>query len=171
MSKRFQPFIQLYALCLLAFLVSFCVQPPDYPDEPVIEFVRLNKSSIAQGNSGARPDTLAVIFSFTDGDGNIGFDNDSIDVFLTDSRDDFINRFKLPVIPDQGSGNGISGEVTIKLPNTPFNICCTFPDGSTACQQNDKFPVDTFSYTIQIRDRDFNVSNKIQTDLVTILCN
>ncbi len=161
--------LSIVGLFLLAF--TGCVNPPDYPDEPEIEFVRLNQSAIAQGNIGALPDTLAVIFSFTDGDGNIGFENDSIDVFLTDSRDDFINRFKLPVVPDQGSGNGISGEVTIKIPNTPFNICCTFPDGSTACRPNEQFPVDTFSYTIQMRDRSGNFSNKIQTDLITILCN
>ncbi len=171
MIKRFLPVIKLHLIGIALLSLTYCVQPPDYPDEPVIEFVRLNKSSIAQGNAGARPDTLGVIFSFTDGDGNVGFESDSVDVFLTDSRDDFVNRFKLPVIPDQGSGNGISGEVTIKLPNTPFNICCTFPDGSTACQQNEKFKVDTFSYTIQMRDRDFNLSNKVQTDLITILCN
>ena len=160
-----------FSICLVGVLIVGCVNPPDYPNEPEIEFLQLNKPAIAQGNIGASPDTLAVMFSFTDGDGNIGFDNDSIDVFLTDSRDGFINRFKLPVVPDQGSGNGISGEVTIKIPNTPFNICCTFPDGSTACQPNDKFPIDTFSYTVQMRDRAGNLSNKIQTDLITILCN
>lgn len=167
--------LKAYSTLVIAtfFLLSFnsCVQPPDYPNEPVIEFLRLNKNAIAQGNAGARPDTLAVMFSFTDGDGNLGYNTDTLDIFLTDSRDGFITRFKFPVIPDQGSGNGISGEVTLRLPNTPFSICCTFPDGSPACQRNTKFPVDTFSYTIQIRDRNSNFSNKVQTDLVTILCN
>ena len=158
-------------LFLAALSFNACVQPPDYPNEPVIEFGRLNKNTIAQGNSGAFSDTLAVIFNFTDGDGNIGYEGDSIDVFLMDSRDDFINRFKLPVIPEEGSGNGISGEVTLKIPNKPFNICCTFPDGSSACQPNTTFPTDTFSYTIQIRDRSGTLSNKVQTDLITILCN
>lgn len=153
------------------FLFQSCVQPPDYPNEPIVEFLRLNKNTIAQGNTNASPDTLDVVFMFTDGDGDIGYEGDSIDVFLEDSRDGFINRFKLPVIPDQGSGNGISGEVTLKIPNTPFNICCTFPDGSTACQPNTMFPVDTFSYTIQIRDRTGTWSNKVQSELITILCN
>ena len=161
----------LIVIVAILFTLNGCVNPPDYADEPEIEFVRLNQTTIAQGNNGASPDTLSVIFSFTDGDGNIGYENDSIDVFLTDSRDDFINRFKLPVVPDEGSGNGISGEVTIKIPNTPFNICCTFPDGSSACQPNTQFPVDTFSFTIQMRDRAGNFSNQIQSDLITILCN
>lgn len=156
---------------LLVLIVSNCIQPPNYPDEPEIGFMSLNKSEIAQGNTGALADTLAVTFSYTDGDGDLGFDGDSIDVFLTDSRDGFVNKFKLPVIPDQGTGNGISGEITLRIPNKPFNICCTFPNGATACQPNTEFPTDTVSYMIQIKDRAGNLSNKVQTETLTILCN
>lgn len=156
-------------LLIVAFMYS-CVQPPNYPDEPIIEFLSLNKNAIAQGNGSADPDTLAVTFSFTDGDGDLGFEGDSIDVFLTDSRDNFVNRFKLPLIPDQGTGNGISGEITLKIPNTPFNICCTYPNGATACQPNAEFLTDTMSFKIQIRDRSDNYSNPIQTETITILC-
>ncbi len=150
---------------------SSCINPPDYPNEPVIEYLRVNKRTIAQGNTNAAPDTLAIIFGFTDGDGDIGFENDSIDVFMTDSRDGFQQLFKLPFIPEQGIGNGISGEITIRIPNRPFQICCTYPDGSTACQPNSRFPTDTFSFSIQIRDRANNFSNIIETEPITILCN
>ena len=159
------------ALVLLASFIASCIQPPNYPNEPVIEFLSLNQTSIAQGNGGATADTLAVLFSFTDGDGDLGNDGDSIDVFLTDSRDGFVNQFKLPLIPDQGTGNGISGEITLRIPNKPFNICCTFPNGATACQPNTEFPTDTLSYGITIKDRAGNESNKVQTDVITILCN
>lgn len=153
------------------FFIAACVQPPDYPDTPVIFYKSLNKNVIAQGNSNNVADTLAVSFEFEDGDGDIGSDGDSLDVFLTDSRDGFVNKFKLPVIPDQGTGNGISGEVTLFVPNQPFNICCTYPDGAQACLPNANFPTDTFSFTIQMRDRDGRLSNKIQTETITILCN
>ncbi len=158
-------------LSALAFGLFNCVQPPDYPNEPEISYIGFNKLSIAQGNQDAPPDTLILMFSFTDGDGDLGNDTDSIDIFYTDSRDGFRGLRRLPVIPDQGTGNGISGEVTLKFPNKPFNICCTYPDGATACQPNPNFATDTFSYTLQIRDRAGNFSNEIQTETVTILCN
>ncbi len=161
-----------FFLGLPLFVVLSCANAPDYPIEPIIEIMDLNKTSIAQGNGNAAADTLAIRFSFTDGDGDIGFpdDVDSIDTYLTDSRDGFINRFRLPAISTQGVGKGISGEVTLKIPNRPFRICCTFPNGATACEPNTQFPTDTFSYTIQIRDRAGHLSNTIQTQTITILC-
>ena len=160
------------ATIVLIFMVSVigCVQPPDYPDEPAIFYNSINKTVIAQGNTNAPSDTLAITFDFEDGDGDIGSDGDSLDVFLTDSRDGFVNKFKLPVIPDQGIGNGISGSVTLYVPNKPFNICCTYPDGAQACLPNPNFPTDTFSFSIQMRDRKGRFSNKIQTETITILC-
>jgi hypothetical protein len=162
-------------LLLLALGLYNCTQPPDYPVEPVIfppEAGRiLNRQAIVQGSTTAPFDTLVVTFGFTDGDGDIGTRGDSLDVFLTDSRDGFVNFYKLPVIPQQGAGNGISGEVTLRIPNKPFNICCTFPDGSTACQPNQNFPTDRYYYTIQIRDQANNFSNELDTEELTVLCN
>ncbi|NUQ26039.1 MAG: hypothetical protein HUU34_18980 [Saprospiraceae bacterium] len=159
-----------YAI-LLSVLAIACVKPPDYADEPEINFISLNKNTIAQGNGNSPADTLAVVFGFTDGDGDLGINGDSLDVYLKDSRDGFVNTYKLPVIPEEGVGNGISGEITIKIPNVPFNICCTYPDNSDACLPNANFPTDTFSYSINIRDRAGHLSNTIQTATVTILCN
>lgn len=160
---------------LLALGLYNCVQPPDYPAEPVISIPEsgrtTNKQAIPQGSTSASSDTLIITFAFTDGDGDIGSQGDSLDVFLTDSRDGFVNVYKLPVIPAQGTGNGISGEISLKIPNKPFNICCTYPDGATACQPNANFPTDQFYYTIQIRDRANNWSNELDTEEITILCN
>ncbi len=162
-----------YVFCttLLALSIGACIQPPDYADEPVLNFISVNKTEIAQGNGNSPADTLAVVFGFTDGDGDLGSPGDSVDVYLKDSRDGFVNTYKLPVIPEEGVGNGISGEITIKIPNVPFNICCTYPDNSDACLPNPNFPTDTFSYSINIRDRAGRLSNTIQTSTVTILCN
>jgi hypothetical protein len=166
--------IRLFAaICLFAFGLSSCVQPPDYPNEPIIEYVGVNQNIISQGNGNSGLETLAVTFSFTDGDGDIGATNDSLDVALYDSRqpDGAPVPFRLPIVPDQGTGNGISGEITVRIDNQPFNICCTYPDGSPTCFPNANFPTDTFSYTIQIQDRAGNLSNRIQTEVITILCN
>lgn len=163
-------YIAIIATLIVLSALFSCIRQPEFPDEPIITYVDMNKLSILQGNKIDAADTLTIRFSFTDGDGDLGTSTDSFDVFLTDSRDGFVNNFKLPVIPDKGSGNGISGEITIRIPNTPFNICCTYPDGSTACQPNSRFPTDTFSYSIQIRDRNNRFSNVIQTETVTIQC-
>lgn len=157
---------------LLACMVISCVKPPNYPDEPRIEYVGLNKSTIAQGNGNNPADTLEITFFFEDGDGNLGTPNSdttNFDVFLYDSRDSSSTKFRLPVLPDQGIGNGVSGEATLRIP-TLFNICCTFPNGATPCQPSTQFPTDTFSYAITLRDRAGNMSNSIQTEMITVLC-
>lgn len=177
MKKAFYPILMLAIAGL--FVTYSCIKPPQYPDEPVLFFDSelndgFNKNVIAQGGPSATSDTLILTFSFTDGDGNIGFEVDSFDIFFTDSRDGFMDVRSLPVIPDQGIGNGIEGQITLRFPNTPFNLCCGYDDGAPACEPHPsgspEFATDTFSYTLQIRDRSNNFSNKIQTETVTILC-
>ena len=159
-------------LFLLAFLCGctwFCAKAPQFPVEPIIQIVTTNKDTIPQGTFGAPSDTLEVRFEFTDGDADLGFVQDTFDVFLTDSRSGFVNTFRLPVIPELGNGNGISGEVTLKIPNQPFNICCVYQ--TEACAANPAYPVDTFSFTVQFRDQAGNFSNKMQSEKIYILCN
>ena len=107
----------IITVALTGLLAASCVKPPNYPDEPVIEYIGLNKNTIAQGNQNTPADTLQVLFSFTDGDGDLGFPDDSLnifDAFLTDSRDGFRHVFRLPVLPEQGLGNGVSGDNTVQ---------------------------------------------------------
>lgn len=160
-----------FGALLAGFLCTSCTQPPDYANVPEINFLSFSQPSIAQGTPTAPNDTLGVTFSFTDGDGDLGSENDSLDVFFTDSRDGFINTFKLPFIPEQGSGNGISGDVTVKIINKPFNICCANLVTGEACKPNVPGPTDTLSFVIRIRDRAGNWSNETRTSTLTLLCN
>lgn len=160
-----------FGLILMSILVISCVKRPDYPFVPNLEFVGLNKTVIAQGSPSANPDTLAIRFRFTDGDGDLGHEDGTLDIFMTDSRDGFEEALKLPVFGDQGVGNGVSGEITIRTFNKPFNICCTYPTGQVPCTPSTVFPTDTFSYAIRIKDRAGNFSNTVQTSTITILCN
>lgn len=157
-------------LCTLGLLVS-CSQPPDYPDEPQLEYVGVNKTSVLQGSSTAPNDTLAIIFSFTDGDGDLGNDDNISNIKLFDSRDTTLTPYKIPPVPEQGSGNGISGEITILVPNRigSGNICCIFPD-LRVCRTDSRYKQDTFSYSIQMIDRAGHESNIIRTETITILC-
>jgi hypothetical protein len=169
LSMKHLSFFLLPALAI--FVTAACVKRPDYPIEPVLNFKGMNKQVIAQGSPSAAADTLAITFGFTDGDGDLGYADGTLDIFLTDSRDGFEETLKLPVIPAQGSGNGISGEITVLVFNKPFNICCTYPNGQVPCTPSTVFPIDTFSYAIRIRDRAGHFSNSVQTGVVSILCN
>lgn len=148
-----------------------CSQPPDYPDEPQLEYVGVNKNSVVQGSRFAPNDTLAILFKFTDGDGDLGNSDNTNNIVLLDSRDTTQTPYKIPPVPEQGSGNGISGEITILVPNRigSGNICCIFPD-LRVCQTDPTYKQDTFSFSIQMTDRAGNKSNIIRTETITILC-
>ncbi len=160
----------LYSLILISFLIS-CTQPPDYPIEPVIEFTSLSRNFMNQGTG--LEDSIIVTFSYTDGDGDLGSMNDSLDVYFDDIRltDGIPLTYKLPFVPLQGTGNGISGEIAIQIPTScciafdnPFlNLCLTpLPD---------LYPIDTLVYAIFIKDRAGNESNHILTDDIILNCN
>jgi hypothetical protein len=157
----------LLFLLPMVFLAAACVNPPEFPNEPVITFEALNKAQIYQFTNGPL-DSLQIHFSFTDGDGDLSqTGSDSIDVFLTDSRLGLQTPFRLPMIPPEGTGNGISGDIFINLINTT-GICCIF--NNRLCAEEPTYPIDTLSYTIQIKDRAGNFSNIIRTDVIEILC-
>ena len=161
----------------LLFLASFmigCVQPPEYPLEPVIEFMSLSQNTLPQGKDGDTYVTITV--GFTDGDGDIGhFGEDSQtqinDLFVKDLRTDEISQqFIIWFVPEQGTSNGISGEISFDVPTT----CCIFPDYVTdavlPCDPSLEYPVDTLVYEVYIQDRAGNESNRILTDPIFLQC-
>lgn len=112
-------------------------------------------------------DSLLITIHFTDGDGDIGTEEGTFDLFITDTRDNFMPpAYRLPKVPEQGTGNGISGEISFVL----FTTCCFFPDGQDPCTVNPTYPTDTISYLIYIRDRAGHTSNMIETPPIVLLC-
>ncbi|MEO1514164.1 MAG: hypothetical protein AAFV95_04100 [Bacteroidota bacterium] len=157
----------IFLSLLLAFcLMESCTKPPDYPDEPVITFERLSKNVIRQ----RAKDSLLMVFSFTDGDGDLGDAENSANVFLTDTRDgsSFIT-YSVPFVPVQGANNGISGEISVVL-SAEFQICCIPPAGLRPCESYPQFPSDTLIYEIQLQDRAGNLSNVIQSAPIFLQC-
>ena len=159
---------RLLTLLLFTALLASCVSAPEYPDEPVITFERLSKSQIFQDNTGP-VDSLQIELSFTDGDGDLSqLSGDSVDIFLIDSRfPQVIQPFSIPNIPVEGTGNGISGDLSINIINTT-GICCLF--NNQYCVADERLPIDTFTYSIQIMDRAGNRSNTVQTTPIEVLC-
>lgn len=142
-------------------LVAACVKPPEYPDTPEINFLRISKSEIRQN-----VDTTDITFYFTDGDGDIGLsdDNPSTNVTLTDTRTGFQESFKIPFIPQQGVASGISGEITL----TVLATCCL--NSNPICQPTPNANPEEIIYTIQVRDEAGNDSNLIEVTPITLLC-
>jgi hypothetical protein len=159
------------SLLILAGWLTACVQPPNYPIEPVITYMGVNKTTVYQGSSTGPSDTLILFFSFTDGDGDLTFTDGEDVIFLYDSRTPTVPETKgIPVIPEDGTGNGIRGEITLRIPNNNSGICCVNPQTGTICQAFPNLPIDTFSYAIEIVDAAGHRSNRIQTEVISILC-
>ncbi len=155
---------QIPLLAALFLMMLGCIKPPDYPIEPVIELLGISADKMTQ--SQFNEDSVLVVFSFTDGDGDIG-SKDSLNIFVTDLRDNFVSdRFRIPLIDELGANNGISGEVTLTL----YTTCCTYPDGAPPCQPSDEFPTNTLLYEIYMVDRAGHRSNTISIPPITLDC-
>ena len=143
---------------------QFCVQPPDYPDEPVIEFKSLSKDVMIQSALGK--DSVVITFSYTDGDGDLGFEDNTASLFIEDGRDSFQKPpYRIPFVGTQGAGNGVSGDISIVVP-TP---CCIFEN--VTCNTSSFVPqFDTLFYRIKIQDRAGHMSNTIQTSIIKLRC-
>ncbi|MFT4664385.1 MAG: hypothetical protein ACI8YQ_001011 [Polaribacter sp.] len=155
---------------MLLLVLSACRDPPDYPNEPVIEYIGSNKTAMTQGPSIG--DFVFLTISFTDGDGDLGSSDfgDSTRVYYADTRlaDPIVQSVSIPMVPELGSGNGISGEIRFKVPNS----CCFYPPGFPIdCGPLEGFPTDTIVYDIFILDRKENKSNVVQSEPIILLCN
>ncbi|MEP6795070.1 MAG: hypothetical protein ABJB16_12135 [Saprospiraceae bacterium] len=155
-------------LLLLSLAGWQCLDSPNFPDTPAIQFISISKDTLNQGIF--QEDSLIVQFSFTDGDGDIGRTNQgtSNDIFFIDERTGTLdNTFGIPEIPKEGAGNGVEGVVKIVL----FSTCCIYNDGSDPCLPNPSVPFDTIQYRIYITDQAGHKSNEILTDPIILRCN
>ncbi len=163
------PSMKYLAPALVAVLLHGCMKSPDYPVEPVIRFESLSQNVLDQGILGPDPiDSFTIVFSFTDGDGDISLPDgqDSSNIYVYDSRQMNISQnFRVPSIPDTELGKDISGEISLKLAAP----CCIFSN-NTACYPNPAEPRDTLTYVIEIRDRAGHFSNRIQTSPIVLRC-
>lgn len=154
---------------MLLLVLSACRDPPDYPNEPVIEYLSMNKNTMVQSN--ANSDQVAITITFTDGDGDLGSTENELEtkVYVHDTRteDPREQILSIPLVPELGTGNGISGEMTFRV----FTDCCIYPNSSVInCQPMQGFPTDTIIYEIFIKDRAGNESNHVFSEPMILLC-
>src|SRR5664279_2275587 len=89
-------------------LLASCLKPPNYSPIPEIKFDSISATHVRQ-----LVDSVTVIISFTDGDGDLGnLKNDTTNnLFFKDSRTGFIYPFHFPYITPEGNVKDISGEI------------------------------------------------------------
>ncbi|MDX2000974.1 MAG: hypothetical protein SFW35_00950 [Chitinophagales bacterium] len=171
-------FIHLF-LAMLVLGIAGCIDEPNYPDEPVIEFASVSRDTLYA--SQFVTDSVLITVNFTDGDGDIGSDDsdggtefvacglnyDSIcqvvdtvpgfNLFALDNRSNngikCIKPSRIPFVPENGSSKAISGDMTFFA--------------TVNCLSG---PVDTLSYQIMIRDRAGHCSNIVRTQDIIVIC-
>lgn len=154
----------------ILFTLGACLQPPEYPIEPVLTFQGLSRDSMIQG--AGQEDNISVFMSFTDGDGDIApRATDTVpNIFLINTKTlEQVTTFKLDPIPEEGAENGISGEIRLRV----FTTCCDYPDFVTAfpCTPTNEYPVDTLNIEAYMVDRAGNESNRVQFSPIYLICN
>jgi len=115
-------------------------------------------------------DSLFITIGFKDGDGDIGStpDESNDNIVVIDNRtQEIFDRYKIPEISEQGSQNGIEGDITIKL----FTTCCIFPEPIPPCVNPVQYPENDISFSIFMIDDSGNNSDTISTPSITLLCN
>ncbi len=168
-------FKKIFFIFFIASLLIACLNKPDFPDEPKIEFVSLSKTHVNEF------DTLWATVNFEDGDGNLGknislsancktnceFTSDSscfldpfYGAFLIDMRDSCFVFHDLPDFEPDGNIKAVSGELRLNIPP----VYCKLNDCPTCTE-------DTLVYKIIVRDASLNWSNEIFTDTIFITCN
>ncbi|MEM1216769.1 MAG: hypothetical protein AAGJ82_13830 [Bacteroidota bacterium] len=161
----------IFLLTILAMGITSCINPPDFPIEPVLTYEGTNKDALFQNAPGFPNDTLEIYLKFTDGDGDIDTEEDQANIDIKDSKglwEGVPVLYSIPAIPEEGTGNGIRGDLTLRITNG--GLCCVNSSG-ILCQTN--FPAgaaDTISFTIQVTDNAGNKSNIIRTDVIELMC-
>jgi len=162
-------FVLLFCLLFIISLLASCLKREEYPIEPHIEFVNF----IKYVNDAGIEDKGVLIFSFTDGDGDIGLNAAdtlppfhqggdfyyNLYIFYKEMQNGVLTSIslpqpfhtRLPVITPSGRNKAIKGEMEIKL--DIYNPLTTF---------------DTICFDFYIVDRALHVSNTVSTPLIVV---
>ena len=160
---------------LMLLLMVACLKPVTYPIEPIIEYVGFEPFS----------DTGKVVFSFTDGDGNIGLDQNLLTSPFNPGSfyyyNLYINYYEMMDGEWVRATSDPTGENSIFADTITFSYRIEYltPTGQNkALRGNMEITLepyffnpssnhnDTIKYTILLIDRDLNHSNVLSTPMI-----
>lgn len=117
---------------------------------PAIEIVSISPGTVAQF------DDLTFVIKYTDGDGDLGFeDADAKSLFITDNRASIVHEFHIPPLAPSGETITIEGNLQVVLSNV-----------IVLDQANSS---ETATFDVYITDRAGNMSNVEVSPSVTIV--
>lgn len=159
-----------FIVIISALVLSSCLKPEVYPLEPIVSFERFNVMS----------DSASLVVSFTDGDGDIGLrQSDTTGDFSATSYfhhnlfveyyekddalgwirgktmagDDINFLYRIPYLTPNGNNKALKGEIEVIIEPTYYN-----PFSSQS---------DTIMFKISLADRNLNVSNVVESEVIT----
>ncbi len=150
-------FKQYIGLCFFLFLLSACIKPPDYPDEPEITSVAINKTNFGELDFN---DAIVLTIAFQDGNGDISIaEGDTFtNIFITDPLLDITSEYSVSeYIPPLGAEDDISGTIQVIMAGT---WQCAIDSTYTQATQ----------FEVQIMDRARNMSNVALTPVFDLNC-
>ncbi|MFK7905284.1 MAG: hypothetical protein AB8B69_09175 [Chitinophagales bacterium] len=166
----------IVGLCLFAAVgLSSCLKGPEYPIEPHITNVTIDKTVIDNFS-----ESFVVSIDFEDGDGDLGADPDVPveeqlfdNIFLVDNRVNvgldsvFTRPFSIEMLTPTAGSQAIDGTIRVTI----AELCCYNEGGSPACFPSDaRVETNEVVFDVYILDRAGHQSNVVQTPPLTIQC-
>ncbi|MFT4969735.1 MAG: hypothetical protein ACI9O4_001486 [Chitinophagales bacterium] len=138
-------------LSLILFLTfQSCKEDESANNPPTIRLISVQPTTLTEFT-----DSIVFTIEYEDVDGDIGYPNaDSLSLYLLDARLVDADKFFIPPLAPLDETVHIIGEFDIILPNT-------FRLGTG--------PQEVTTYKLWLKDRAGNLSNEIETPLITIL--
>ncbi|MEM8897008.1 MAG: hypothetical protein AAGC85_02850 [Bacteroidota bacterium] len=164
MIKRKNIISVLVVLVGLAGIFSVsCNNDPGFPAEPSLEFLSLTPDTVQD-----QRDSMVLRLRFTDGDGNLGSDDNGVFNLVVVDRRLYADEF--PLTEEQATLNYTLPDLTPDTKNPAIQGIINVEIAPTAIRlalQGASQDVTTFD--VFITDRDDNVSNTITTTPVVIV--
>lgn len=159
-----------FIVIISTLILSSCLKPEEYPLEPIVTYERFNVMN----------DSATLVVSFTDGDGNIGLrqsdttgdfspnkyfhHNFFVEYYEKDDAlgwvrgktltgDDIEFLYRIPYLTPNGNNKALKGEIEVTIEPTYYNPFSTQSD--------------TIMYKIYLADRNLNISNVVESTIIT----
>jgi len=164
-------------VCLMAITYS-CIEPPEYDNPPHIDFQNVEVYSSLENR--VKKDSLILVTSFEDGDGDLGLDNEDLETppFNLPNTNNGLNYFVDILIKKNGAFQTLTLPSGFTFNGRFFRLA---PDGRIGPIEGDlRYSIvirnnnplvkegDVLKFRVWIRDRALNQSNIVESDEVTI---
>ena len=172
--QQIQPYLFVFSLALL---LSACFTEPNYSNTPQIEYKGMFKytKEAGAGVGKAKRDSIVITVGFTDGDGDLGSDNQNTTEVNSYSANGGWGNYEIKAFrlvnkqyvyyPLPVDFNLIFPDLAKGKPKGAIEGTLDFNQTFTYGTVNRFYPT---KFQIRIRDRALNVSNVIETDTLTL---